>query len=58
MVNCCEHCANYIYDDEAGCYFCDAALDEDEMVRFLSSNMRGCNYYSDDDDYKIVKKQN
>lgn len=33
-------------------------LDEDEMQRFLSYSNFDCPYYSLDDEYKIVRKQN
>lgn len=54
----CESCANYIYDDESECYCCDAALDEDEMCRFMTSQTFNCPYFSLDDEYRIVRKQN
>ena len=58
MNNVCEKCANYIYDDELDCYFCDARLDEDEMSRFMQSNTKDCPYFNFYDEYQIVKKQN
>ncbi|MGI6270299.1 MAG: DUF6472 family protein [Candidatus Howiella sp.] len=54
----CEHCNNYIYDDEYDCYVCDMNLDEDEMVRFLTGDYYDCPYYASDDEYEIVRKQN
>ena len=56
--SCCETCANYIFDEEAECYYCDMQLDEDEMHRFLTSQTTGCPYYDFYDEYKIVRKQN
>ena len=58
MKSCCENCANYIYDDEMDCYCCDADLDEDEMGRFMISQVRGCPYFNFYDEYSIVRKQN
>ena len=58
MQSNCESCANYIFDDESECYFCDMRLDEDEMQRFLSSQTFNCPYYDPYDEYKIVRKQN
>ncbi len=58
MKNHCEVCANYIYDEQDECYYCDAALDEDEMGRFLTSQTRECPYFSLEDEYGIVRKQN
>ena len=49
MATNCETCANYYYD---------VSLDEDEMVRFLSSPDYNCPYYRLDDEYGVVRKQN
>lgn len=54
----CETCVNYYYDDETEEYCCDINLDEDEMVRFLTSSNYQCPYYRLYDEYGIVKKQN
>lgn len=54
----CESCANYVYDAESDCMYCEIDLDEDEMQRFLSSQMYNCPYYDFYDEYKIVRKQN
>lgn len=54
----CETCVNYYYDDELEEYCCDINLDEDEMVRFLTSSNYQCPYYRLYDEYGIVKKQN
>ncbi|HIZ06622.1 MAG TPA: hypothetical protein IAA08_01655 [Candidatus Eubacterium avistercoris] len=53
----CEFCANYIYEEEDDCYYCDVNLDEDEMYRFLSGNFRECPYYRSDDEYRVVRHQ-
>ena len=58
QINCCETCANFIYDDEYGNYVCDINLDEDEMQRFLTNKDFVCPYYNYYDEYKIVRKQN
>ena len=42
---CCEFCANYAYDEEDECYYCEVNLDEDEMYRFLSGSSRSCPYF-------------
>ena len=55
---CCETCANYVYDEESDCYYCDMQLDEDEMCRFLTESTYNCPYYDFYDEYKIVRKQN
>ncbi len=54
----CEMCANLYYDDETQEYTCDISLDEDEMMRFLSSPEYNCPYFKLYDEYGIVKKQN
>ncbi|MCD7773960.1 MAG: DUF6472 family protein [Clostridiales bacterium] len=54
----CESCENYIYDEEYECYCCDIDLDEDEMMHFLTGTFQNCPYYRDDDEYRIVRKQN
>ena len=56
--DCCETCANYVYDDLRDEYYCDVNLDEDEMARFLRGTSNGCPYYDFYDEYKTVRKQN
>lgn len=53
----CESCINYIYEEDYECYVCDMDLDEDEMVKFLSSSFSDCPYYRLDDEYQIVRRQ-
>lgn len=54
----CESCSNYIYDEQTAEYCCDLDLDEDEMGAFLTGHTVSCPYYSFDDEYAIVRKQN
>lgn len=54
----CDMCENYYYDEESDTYCCDVSLDEDEMMRFLTSSNYDCPYFRLDDEYGIVKKQN
>lgn len=54
----CENCAYYTYDDEYEEYICDINIDEDEMMRIVSSKYKKCPYYKDGDGYKVVRKQN
>lgn len=54
----CTLCANYCYDEEDDCYFCEVNLDEDEMQRFLGGSTYNCPYFNPYDEYKIVEKQN
>ncbi|PWM03665.1 MAG: hypothetical protein DBY03_07100 [Clostridiales bacterium] len=53
----CEFCALYYVDDD-GYGECQVNLDEDEMYRFMNTSYRSCPYYQNDDEYKIVRKQN
>ena len=53
----CDSCANYAYDEEDECYYCDINLDEDEMYRFLSSNYKECPYFKSGDEYAVVRHQ-
>ena len=53
----CESCVYYVYDEEYETYFCEINLDEDEMVKFMSSSYYNCPYYRPEDEYKTVRKQ-
>ena len=53
----CETCEFYDYDDDYETYTCSMNLDEDEMVRFMRKDTRGCPYYRFYDEYKSVHKQ-
>lgn len=54
----CEQCKNFVFDDEEECFICDVNLDEDDMMRLLSSKYKKCPYFQNGDDYAIVRKQN
>lgn len=56
--NGCESCSNYVYNEDYDCYECLVNLDEDEFAKFLTGTMSSCPFYKDDDEYKIVRKQN
>ena len=53
----CERCSNYVYDDEAGGYFCEAPIDQDAWERLLEGRWKECPYYIEDGEYKTVNKQ-
>jgi hypothetical protein len=53
----CENCLNYGYNEEYNCYECQVHLDEDDLVRFLTSTVLNCPHFQFDDEYTIVKKQ-
>lgn len=53
----CESCKNYLYDEDAEYWFCDAELDEDDMCDFLNGVHADCPFYRSDDDYEVVRHQ-
>lgn len=53
----CESCVNYVYDEDYEYYVCEANLDEDDMMRFLTSQTFSCPYYQLDDEYRVVRHQ-
>ena len=53
----CENCVYYSYDKEYDAYICEMDLDEDEMVRFLSSRVDACPYWRPGDEYITARKQ-
>lgn len=53
----CETCAYYGYDEDDECYYCEAYMDEDDMVRLIERNYRSCPYYRNADEYAIVRHQ-
>ena len=53
----CDNCSHYIWDEYEEYYYCDIDLDEDDMVRFMSSQYESCPYYRLDDEYAVVRKQ-
>ncbi len=57
MSSNCDTCANNVYDEEYECYECSVNMDEDDLVRYLSSAESSCPYYQLYDEYKIVRKQ-
>ena len=58
FVSNCETCENYVYDEQYDSYYCDMSLDEDEMMHFMTGTFGNCPYYRDNDEYRIVRKQN
>lgn len=53
----CEHCSNYVYDDDYECYTCTIDLDEDEYARFMQRAYENCPYFQFNDEYKTVRRQ-
>lgn len=54
----CETCEFARIDEETGDLVCDALLDEDEMVDFITHGSQKCKFYRFYDEYKTVQKQN
>ena len=52
-----ESCNFFIYDELYDDYVCDMDLDEDEMMRFLSSHTDDCPYWRPGDEYITARKQ-
>ena len=53
----CDSCSNYVYDDEYDEYVCMVNMDEDDYGRLMSDSRFQCPYYSDDNEYKVVRHQ-
>ena len=53
----CESCEFYDYDDDYGENVCSVNLDEDEMMRFLTSAYNNCPYFQLNDEYGRARKQ-
>ncbi len=56
--NNCESCVYYDYDEFTEEYVCNANLDQDELVDYLSGHSAACPLYRFYDEYKSVQKQN
>jgi len=53
----CDTCAYYMYDEDYEEYVCDASVDEDDFVRLMESGFKSCPYYTNGDEYRVVRKQ-
>lgn len=53
----CEDCFYYDYDEEIDAYVCDMDLDEDDMARFLQSDVDRCPFYRPGDEYTLARRQ-
>jgi hypothetical protein len=53
----CDECAYNVYDDEDECYYCEADMDEDDMVRMTQGHYKSCPYYRNGDEYAVVRHQ-
>ena len=57
MNGSCDTCAYYFYDEEYDDYICDMDIDEDDYARLMERNFKGCPYYTNGDEYKVVRHQ-
>lgn len=53
----CEYCCYYMYDEELEEYVCDVNMDEDDYGRLVQQSFKGCPYFKDGDEYKVVRHQ-
>ena len=58
MASKCDFCLNYVFDEEYGMAVCQVDLDMDEMERYIGGSFDNCPYFTHNDEYKIVRKQN
>lgn len=57
MMDKCETCVWYVYDEDYDDYICGMDLDEDELAHFLAADTRSCPYWRPGDDYITARKQ-
>ena len=57
MNGSCDTCAYYFYDEEYDDYICDMDIDEDDYARLMERDFKGCPYYTNGDEYKVVRHQ-
>lgn len=53
----CDNCALCAYDDDYGGYVCEADMDEDDYVRFVTDRHSACPYFRNGDEYAVVRHQ-
>ncbi len=53
----CDTCAYNVYDEDDECYYCEANMDEDDMVRVMERQYKECPFYRNGDEYAVVRKQ-
>lgn len=57
IMNICDSCVYFVYDEEDEEYYCAVDMDEDDYVRFITSPRGSCPYYRLDDEYAVVRHQ-
>ncbi|HBZ03594.1 MAG TPA: hypothetical protein DEO83_07290 [Lachnospiraceae bacterium] len=53
----CDTCAYYFYDEEYEGYVCDINIDEDDFSRLMEGHFKECPYYTNGDEYRVVRHQ-
>ncbi len=55
----CDTCAYLSYDEEYGDYVCDVDfnIDEDDYARMMENGFKDCPYYTNGDEYRVVRHQ-
>lgn len=53
----CDECAYLEYDENDEEYYCSVDMDEDDYVRMVSSGSAECPFYTNGDEYAVVKHQ-
>ena len=53
----CDTCAYLEYDEDDEAWYCSVDMDEDDYGHLQQSGFRGCPYYTDGDEYKVVRHQ-
>ena len=53
----CDTCAYYEYDEDWESWLCSADVDEDEAVRIMTGQYKGCPFYRNGDEYAVVRHQ-
>ena len=53
----CDTCGYLVYDDELEEYVCDINIDEDDYSKLMENHFRECPYYTNSDEYRIVRHQ-
>jgi hypothetical protein len=57
MKGSCDTCAYYYFDEEYDDYICDMDIDEDDYARLMERDFKECPYYTNGDEYKVVRHQ-
>ena len=58
MLQSCETCEFFDWDEDIGDYICEADIDEDDMYRMRENPQAHCPFYKCYDEYKSVQKRN